>query len=36
MAKEGVAAGKISVGSKLINIPIEIPSGLNLIWWDYN
>lgn len=36
MAKEGVAAGKISVGSKLINIPIEIPSGLNMIWWDYN
>lgn len=36
MAKEGVAAGKISVGAKLINIPIEIPSGLNLIWWDYN
>ncbi|SFL97816.1 von Willebrand factor type A domain-containing protein [Desulfomicrobium norvegicum] len=36
MAKEGVAAGKISVGSKLINIPIEIPSGLSLIWWDYN
>ena len=36
MAKEGVAAGKISVGAKLINIPIIIPSGLNLIWWDYN
>lgn len=36
MANQGVAAGKISVGSKLINIPIEIPSGLNLIWWDYN
>jgi len=36
MAKEGVAAGKISVGAKLINIPIEIPSGLNLIWWDYD
>lgn len=36
MANEGVAAGKISVGAKLINIPIEIPSGLNLIWWDYD
>lgn len=36
MAKEGVAAGKISVGAKLVNIPIVIPAGLNLIWWDYD
>lgn len=36
MANQGMAAGKISVGSKLVNIPISIPPGLNLIWWDYN
>lgn len=36
MAREGVAAGKISVGSKLVNIPIVVPAGLNLIWWDYD
>ena len=36
MAKGGIAAGKISVGAKLINIPIDIQSGLNMIWWDYD
>jgi hypothetical protein len=36
MAKGGIAAGKISVGAKLINIPIDIQAGLNMIWWDYD
>lgn len=34
--REGVGAAKISVGSKLLNIPIDAKKSLEMIWWDYD